>query len=320
MSMNNLRCGLLAALALCAAACGGPTPDEAGTADDAIEAGTARALPLSTDGATRAQGGNLVYYGGPVLAHTKVVVVLWGAVDPEVASRLSPFYRAALYSSYYDWLSEYDTTVKAVDGSPGTGQQIRRGSFAGAVHIAPRANHAQLTDAQIQKELAAQVRAGKLPRPDADTVFMLHFPPGLQISLDGTGSCESGGFCGYHNAFRVRGQRIAYAVLPDMGAGSGCDTGCGSGSAVDRVTAVASHELTEATTDPEVGLTQQLAAPLAWYDPARGEIGDLCNGKTGKLRVSGATFVVQKEWSNAARACVLGGKANKDELDLDPAR
>jgi hypothetical protein len=100
-----------------------------------------------------------------------------------------------------------------------------------------------------------------------------------------------------------------------MGEGSGCDTGCGGGGAVERVTSVASHELVEAVTDPEVGLASGLKAPLAWYDEAGGEIGDLCNGKTGRLKSKRASYLVQKEWSNAARACVLAGKGKgQDEV------
>ena len=311
--MSMLRSArALAAFALLAASCGGDPSDEV------TESGAPHALSLAPPGEARSRAGRLLYYGGPVLGRAKVTAVLWGDVDPQVASALPGFYRAAVGSSYFDWLSEYDTTGKAVDGSPGTAQHIRRGSFAGAVRIAPHAHGTKLTDAAIEKELAAQVRKGSLPAPGDDTVFLVHFPPGVHISMGGSSSCEQGGFCGYHSAFRLRGQRLAYAVLPDMGEGSGCDTGCGAGGAVDRVTSVASHELVEAVTDPEVGLASGLAAPLAWYDAAGGEIGDLCNGKTGRLRAGRTVYLVQKEWSNAARACVLAGRGKaQDEVSVE---
>jgi hypothetical protein len=312
---------LCAGLLLLVAACGGETADDSAASDLSVEQGAPHAMPLASDSpqAARARG-RLRYYGGPVLARAKAVAVLWGGVDPRVSAHLGAFYKAALASPYVDWLSEYDTTVKAVDGSDGTGQHIRRGSFAGAFAVSPRAHGASLTDKQIASELAAQIRAGKLPKPDADTVFLVHFPPGVRISLGGSRSCESGGFCGYHNTLKLRGMPVAYAVLPDLGAGSGCDTGCGAGTALDRTTSVASHELVEAITDPDVGLGKDLAAPLGWYDEQGGEIGDLCAGKNGKLRAGGATFTVQKEWSNAARACVLGKKGGtsvEDEIEAD---
>jgi hypothetical protein len=57
----------------------------------------------------------------------------------------------------------------------------------------------------------------------------------------------------------------------------------------------------EATTDPAVGLATFIGPPLSWYDQNNNaEISDLCNGQQGM--VSG--FVVQKEFSNAAAACV----------------
>ena len=74
----------------------------------------------------------------------------------------------------------------------------------------------------------------------------------------------------------------------------------------NSVTTVASHELVETTTDPEVGLANDLAAPLAWYDQAGGEIGDLCNGMQASVRMGGETWAIQKQWSNSAKGCVVG--------------
>ncbi len=124
--------------------------------------------------------------------------------------------------------------------------------------------------------------------------------------MGGSHSCEAGGFCGYHSSFRAGRAHVRYAVLPDMSAGSGCDTGCGGGAPFAAVTSVTSHELVEAVTDPDVGLAKGLAAPLAWYDANNGEIGDICAGHDGKLHAGGAVWTVQKQWSNKARACVLG--------------
>ena len=286
MRISRLRGA--AALLCCSLACGGTDPDAASTDDLVEQHGTPHALPL---GATAKPAGKLQYYGGPVLAHPRVVAVFWGGVDSQTAAHAGDFYTALLGSPAFSWLAEYDTKT----------QKIGAGSFAKAVRISPSTRSRNLTDAQVEKELAAQIRKHALPASDADTVYMIHFAPGIRIDLEGAGSCESGGFCGYHNAFKSGGKRIAYAVLPDMGQGSGCDLGCGSGTAFDRVTSVASHELAEATTDPEVGLASGLAAPLAWYDPNGGEIGDLCAGETGRVR----GYTVQKEWSNSANACVL---------------
>ena len=285
-------------LLVCAAiGCGGadPTSDDS---EDITESGSPHLLAID---AQAKAGGKLRYYGGPVLEHPKVVAVFWGSVDAQTAANAGDFYGSFLKSAAFNWLSEYDTDLKSVGGSPGTAQHIGPGSFEKAVHIAPATRSKSLTDAQVEKELAAQIRKRALPAPDANTVYMIHFAPGIHIELQGSKSCQSGGFCGYHSAFKTGRRRIAYSVLPDMGDGSGCDTGCRGSTPFDRVSAVASHELVEATTDPEVGLASGLGAPLAWYDANGGEIGDLCVGKTG--HVNG--YVVQKEWSNVDKKCVL---------------
>src|SRR5205823_6265626 len=122
--------------------------------------------------------------------------VLWGAVDSTVGDQIGDFYAAFVQSAHFKWLSEYDTPD----------QSIAAGSFAGTVAIKPKTARKSLTDAQIEKELAAQIRSGKLPQPDANTVFMVHFPPGVSITSDGADSCVSGGFCAYHSTVRIRGK------------------------------------------------------------------------------------------------------------------
>lgn len=323
------RLALLCAAAFAAGcACGGPldeaAPEPGVAAQAALEAealssgGGGHALPVSVGPQTEARRtGKLVYYGGRVLENARVVAVFWGdAVAPEVKEGMGDFYRAALNSSYVDWLSEYDTDIRAADGSPGTGQHIGRGALEKAVVIRPRSHKAIVSDAEVRRELTAQVTAHKLPSPGPNTLYMVHFPPGVQIELGGARSCRAGGFCAYHNSFRRGGKEVDYGVLPDLGPGSGCETGCGgAGKVFDKQTAVASHELVEAITDPAVGLGRGLAAPLAWYDAEGGEIGDLCNAQTGQLRSSsGRSYAVQKEWSNKAGACVLsGGRGRQPE-------
>jgi hypothetical protein len=127
---------------------------------------------------------------------------------------------------------------------------------------------------------------------------MVHFPPGVSIiGSDGTKSCVE--YCAYHGAFTHKGQNVYYAVIPDQG--GNCATGCGDDKdPFNNTTSVSSHELAEAVTDAAFGITTKFAAPLAWYDQTFGEIGDICNNEHG----AAAGYVVQKEWSNAAKSCV----------------
>ena len=232
--------------------------------------------------------------------------VLYGAtgtyqsfVTATTAPSVASFFTYLPTSIYYTWLSEYNTTSPA--------QTIGTGSYGGSVTITPATsrNGSTITDAQIQAEISAQIGAGKLVAPDANTLYMVFFPKGKKISQGGSNSCVGGGFCAYHGTFKRNGQFVYYGVLPDMSSGSGCDSGCGSGTPLGNQTSVASHEYIEAVTDPGVGLATVFGPPLAWYDGTNGEIGDICNAQQGTITLNGLSYTMQKEWSNQKGACIL---------------
>ncbi len=251
----------------------------------------------------------LQYYGGHVIANVKVEPVYWGTGTTAVPADMHGFYAAVTNSTHMDWLSEYDTNIKAVDGSTGTNQHIGRGTVdAKDYTITPSITSKNITDDDIQAELNKQIDAGKLPAPDDNTIYMIHFPLGVHIDLGGAGSCSV--FCAYHSTLTKSGKSVYYSVLPYLGTGSGCEGGCGSGTLLANHTSVASHELIEAVTDGEIGLvTGSIGKPAAWYDATNGEIGDICNASQGIL--PGTTYTVQKEWSNQAGACILDKGAVK---------
>jgi hypothetical protein len=253
-------------------------------------------------------GAHLTYYGGRVLSNTQVVQVIWGtgSYESHVTSTGSPsvgsFYQQVLNSAYVDWLSEYNTNVTG-----GTHQTIGRGSFVAQITITPSFTGSTISDAQVQTELQSQILAGHLPPPNANTYYAIFFPHGKTITQGGSNSCQSGGFCAYHGTVAGSPSNWTYGVHPDMQAGSGCDTGCGSaGTVFGNITSVASHELIETITDPDVGLALTNAPPLAWYDNTNGEIGDICNAQQGTFIGSdGVVYTVQKEFSNVLNNCIV---------------
>ena len=84
-------------------------------------------------------------------------------------------------------------------------------------------------------------------------------------------------------------------------------------------TSVASHELIESVTDPEVGLATVAGPPLAWYDNTNGEIGDICNAQQGTIVGSDSlTYVVQKQWSNALGGCTVA-RVNGNDYSISLA-
>src|SRR5205085_11256321 len=196
----------------------------------------------------------------------------------------------------FDWLTEYNTNL-----SGGTNQSIGRGTFGGQYTITPSVTSSTVDDTQIQTEISNQISAGHLPAATTDaagnvnTYYAVFFPHGKTITQGGSSSCVAGGFCAYHGTFTKGSQHLYYGVHPDMQAGSGCDTGCGSGTAFQNYCSVASHELIETVTDAEVGLASVVGPPLAWYDSTNGEIGDICNAQQGTVvGGDGVTYTVQK--------------------------
>jgi WD40-like Beta Propeller Repeat len=259
-------------------------------------------------------GAHLTYFGGRVVSNVQVVQVLYGSGSylPQVTSTATPgmatFYQQITNGPYFDWLADY-----TVSAAPHGSQVIGRGSFVRQVQITPAAsnNGTVISDANVQAELAAQINAGVLPAPTMDaagntnTYYAIFFPHGKTITQGSMASCQQ--FCAYHGTIAsVGGREVYYGVHPDMQAGSGCDIGCGGGTLFANQQAVASHELVETVTDPEIGLATTFAAPLAWYDQTdNSEIGDLCNGQQATVAgADGQTYTVQNEFSNSVGDCI----------------
>ncbi len=260
-------------------------------------------------------GAHLTYFGGPIISNVQVVQVLYGSgsYNSQVAGTTSPtmgnFFADITSTGLISLLQQYNTPA-----SGGTGQTFGNGTFGGLFQIVPSAgnNGSTIDDTNIQAELLAQINAGHLPAPVLDskgnpnTLYMIYFPPGKTITQGGSSSCVGGGFCAYHGttSSTLGGHNVLYGVMPDMQAGSGCATGCGTSTVFGNYTSVTSHELTEAMTDADVGIATTFSAPLGWYDMTNGEIGDICNGQQGSYTANGTTYTIQLEFSNSANNCV----------------
>ncbi len=265
-----------------------------------------------------ADGGEVadpLYYGGPVISNVQVVVVYWGqSVDPLVAAGIPGFFTAITNSNFLDMLSEYSTNgVSPVGGGTAGNEFIGRGTLGAEYTIAPSIgnNGGDLDDSQIQTELLAQINAGHLPAPATDsngddtTLYMIYFPPGLTITLDGYSSCVD--FCAYHGTVVQNNLYVPYGVFPDQGPTEACSTECAAGTEIQDLTTISSHELAEAITDTAAGVAYQFAYPLGWYDTTWGEIADVCNASgypQNQTLLPGGAYTVQKIWSNLQQDCV----------------
>jgi hypothetical protein len=233
-----------------------------------------------------------VSQGGPVLASPRIVPVVWQA-DP-LASDIDAFMSAFATTNYWrDMVNEYG--VSAPVASPG-------------VHIAGSAD-ATVDDADIQALLTSRLDGThpEYPAPDANTLYVFFYPPGTTVtsSSDATGpdakSCVD--FHGYHSSVKIgSGTEVPYAVVARC---AGLPQVMVSG--VNYVSAVASHEIIEAMTDPfpltRPAYLQTDLDHYAWTLGTSGELGDLCSAQGGAFFTpADFPYTVQKIWSNAAAA------------------
>lgn len=239
---------------------------------------------------------HLTYYGGRVLSHVKVDLVVWDrwsytkSVPLNGARSMSSFFGGITASKYIDWLSEYDTPT----------QHIGRGTLEGVytVHPPSAANGTSVSDDQIGRALHTLIDTGKLPKPSTNRIYVIFFRSGQTIVTPGGNSHDN--FCAYHDTMPYKSSTAYYAVLPYEVGNRGCKA---ASTSFDSVTTVVSHELVEGITDPGVGL-----ARLAWYDRVNGESADICAGASSSARVlggDGVSYAVQRIWSNRAGACVV---------------
>jgi hypothetical protein len=236
---------------------------------------------------------HMVYRGGPVISNVKVFTLFWSP-SVENQSALDSFYGAIVDSAYIDGLAEYDTST----------QKIGRGKYLGTYVDSAAPAGAQVNDDQVQQEIGRLIDAGQIPQPDADTLYMVHFPAGVTITMQSYASCRQ--FCAYHSSFTHGSGAVYYGIMPDF---SGACASCGGEpTQFDSTTVVASHEVAEAITDPNIGIANATGdeRQLGWYDDKNSEIADVCQGQSFTL----AGYRVTELWSNQQNACVADGEGS----------
>ena len=305
--MSFVRASLFATSLVCFFACGGttnvagPTPAPQPTAETVVIPHDPPAIPPDED-ATAPVDPHTIYPashppipdmhfgGGRVLASPHMVTVTFAGMDTALRDYLRDFSQKILTT---DWWT------RSMDGygvGPGTGEK--------SVELHDSFSDKTTTDADLKTWIADQITLGKLPFPSGQTVYMLYMPSKATIDLDGTQSCQ--GFGGYHNSGEVTTEagysRFVYAVMNECYAQF---QGATAQDIMDEETEVASHEITEAATDPDINVPglksgYYLTGNDAWAPDQRGgEVGDLCAGRAFK---QGAWSVTQVWNMKSARA------------------
>ena len=228
---------------------------------------------------------NVTYRGGALLQHVKVSTLFWGQ---QWQGSSGPDYLNGFLKALFDDGSFMANLAQYSAG----GYQIGNGQLV-ATDLDAAALPAQVTEAQIKDEIKAQIAAGSLPQPDADSLYVVCTPPDVVV-VDEQGDDSVNNFAGFHGYDTDGG--FPFAVISAT-------------QDAQTATETTSHELAEAVTDPQVN-----AGTLGWYDDNNGEIGDIpqelfAAGQIGQdayldtlTGADGTQYAVQQVWSNQDNA------------------
>ena len=163
----------------------------------------------------------------------------------------------------------------------------------------------RLSDANILSIVSGSIGSGKLPY-NANGVYFVVTSSNVN---ERSGFCTQ--YCGWHTAGTASAGHVRYSFV---GNAARCLSSCAIQSTspngnpgVDGSISVLSHELEEATTDPDVN---------AWYDSSGAENGDKCawtfgtsyvapNGAYANLHMGTRDFLIQRNlfFSGSAWSC-----------------
>lgn len=167
-----------------------------------------------------------------------------------------------------------------------------------------------LTDAQIRAEVTKIMNFAKLTG-GLDKIFLVYTSSGEGSCFDsGSTSCAYTQYCAYHSFFNVGTTPVVYANEP-FGNTSACQIkgvpSPNNDPPADAAATSASHELSEAITDPKLN---------AWFTASGNENGDLCAYNYGSLTWDGGKanqmwngrfYLLQQEFSNHTNRCLQVG-------------
>jgi hypothetical protein len=158
-------------------------------------------------------------------------------------------------------------------------------------YVASERAKSSISDTGIRNFIAGLLNSGKV-NVDTHIIYGVYLPAGMKVTMSGGASCST--FCGYHGHFNYGGLDIKYAVFPYLNCNA-CKLS--NMSVADMMTIVASHEIREAVTDPQLN---------AWYDDQGYEADDKCAWHN-LYRMAEGGFAVQPEYSNGGGVAPGGG-------------
>src|SRR5215469_5225594 len=265
----------------------------------------------------------LLYHGGPVMLTTTVYAIYW--VPPHLqdghATSLSTAYQNIQNTMFMEYFRHGISTnnTQYYQGSSSKKYIAGTGSFGGSFvdtalypgsHCfdpSPDLTNGNncISDTDLQNEIK-KVMTLKGWTGGLNKMFLLFTSSDEgQCATSGT-SCSYSNYCAYHSSFvNTAAQTVIYGNEPYGDINSCQIPGAPSPNgnpAADAAATAASHELTEAITDP---------LGTAWWDSSGYEIGDECayyygfkgylSGKADVLW-DGHPFLLQTEYSNVLQS------------------
>jgi hypothetical protein len=260
------------------------------------------------------------YLDGGLLTAPKIVSVTFAG--DSLASDLQTFGETVTSSAWWN-------TVRSGDCEPSGGACVGDGTSA-YVAISTAAARSYTDSAvagdpsTLQQWLAMAISTGQLPAPGpgsiSNTVYVLYFPPTTTVTLDGSQSCQEGGFDAYHAWMKVGSQQVPYAVIVECAPVAPYDPSVPVTTLLQNTTLSASHEILETSTDPipptGFALDPTNTENWGWIDvTGGGELADMCVDFFGlnQDQTSDGVFTAQRMWSISRAA------ANEDPCVPVPA-
>lgn len=239
------------------------------------------------------------WHGGPVIA-TPTIYIVWygnwnqsnGSDNPAGQQIVRDFANSIGGSQHFGLNNSYSISGTTITGNVNFGGE----------YIDTGSQGTRLSDNKVRTVILNSIGPGKLP----------YDPSGVYFLLSSSNVSESSGFCsrycGWHTATTATVGRIRYSFV---GNANRCLSGCAAQSispngnaGVDGMISVITHELEEATSDPDLN---------AWYDSGGAENADKCawtfghfqyqvaNGSWANIHLGSRDYLIQRNlWHTAS--------------------
>lgn len=243
--------------------------------------GHARRGTALTTGGTGVVTPKITYHGGPLI-QTPTIYIIWygnwnqsnGSDTPAGQQIVRDWGHSIGGSPYFALNTSYNAGGYVITGLVNWGGEYTDTGSQGTT----------LTDAKVFTVVKNAINGGHLPY-DASGVYFVVSSSNISES---SGFCSR--YCGWHTAGNnTNGARIRYSFV---GNANRCLSGCAAqttspngNAGVDGAISVLSHELEEATSDPDIS---------AWYDVNISENADKCAWTFGHFQYQ----VANGSWAN----------------------